>query len=148
MKIGNIALRSLDQEGRYRQNGQRYKTLGMTTSVPVDMFGKPTGPAFSHEPMDDVEPLDALAPVVHDLKTLHPFFQAIWEGKKTFEIRKDDRGFEVGDVVRLRETTTTEDNPGYTGRTIFAVVSYLTTYEQQPGYVVFSLSQMTFHGGL
>lgn len=148
MKIGSIALRSPNMEGRYLQNGLRFKTLGLTTSVPVSVLGIPAGPAFTHDPTDDVEPLDDLTPVQHELKTLSPFFQAIWDRKKTFEIRKDDRGFEVGDVVRLRETISTEGDVGYTGRTIFATISYLTSYEQKPGYVVFALCQMTFHGGL
>ena len=41
---------------------------------------------------------------VHELKTDGPVFQALKDGIKTFEIRKDDRGFKVGDELWLRET--------------------------------------------
>lgn len=37
----------------------------------------------------------------HTLKTLDPWFSAVVKGDKTAELRKDDRGFQVGDVVRL-----------------------------------------------
>jgi len=40
---------------------------------------------------------------VHELKSWPAEFAAVAEGRKTFEIRKDDRGFEPGDIVVLRE---------------------------------------------
>jgi len=82
----------------------------------------------------------------HELKTLNPYFQEIWNHRKTFEIRKNDRNFQVGDEVKLREYVVEHDT--YTGRSIIGVVTYLTDYQQQPGYVVFSLQDLTFHGGL
>jgi len=39
----------------------------------------------------------------HDLKTAPEHFQALWDGAKTAELRKDDRGFAVGDTLVLRE---------------------------------------------
>lgn len=41
--------------------------------------------------------------MVHELKTLPAFFDAVTRGDKTFEVRKDDRGFAAGDVLWLRE---------------------------------------------
>jgi hypothetical protein len=38
----------------------------------------------------------------HFLKTVSPFFEAVERGEKTFEIRKDDRDFQVGDELVLR----------------------------------------------
>lgn len=61
---------------------------------------------------------------VHELKTWPEPFQSIEDGRKTHEVRLDDRGFCVGDVLHLREY-----DPGvqrYTGREAFRVVSYLT----------------------
>ena len=61
----------------------------------------------------------------HELKTVTPEFQAIQDGSKRFEFRKDDRGFEVGDVLILRETTNMNPAPGaelYTCRVILATV--------------------------
>jgi hypothetical protein len=39
----------------------------------------------------------------HELKTHPGPFQALMDGTKTFEFRKDDRGFEVGDMLTLKE---------------------------------------------
>ena len=48
----------------------------------------------------------------HELKCLPEYFDAVaWQGKR-FEIRKDDRGYHVGDLVQLREW----DGEKYTGR--------------------------------
>jgi hypothetical protein len=37
----------------------------------------------------------------HDLKTWLPYFDAVLEGRKNFEVRLNDRNYEVGDWVRL-----------------------------------------------
>lgn len=49
------------------------------------------------------------------------YFSAVSEGKKTFELRKDDRGFEVGDKLRLREW----DGNTYSGRSIACKITYI-----------------------
>lgn len=41
--------------------------------------------------------------IVHELKVLPEFYAALDDGSKTFEVRKDDRPFEVGHHLRLRE---------------------------------------------
>ncbi|MCX7610250.1 MAG: DUF3850 domain-containing protein [Ignavibacterium sp.] len=38
---------------------------------------------------------------VHKLKIYPEFFKEVCSGKKTFEIRKNDRGFQVGDILLL-----------------------------------------------
>lgn len=39
----------------------------------------------------------------HELKTWPSFFAAVRDGSKTFEVRRNDRDFVVGDVLRLCE---------------------------------------------
>lgn len=78
----------------------------------------------------------------HELK-IHPaYFEAVLSGDKTFEIRHDaDRGFQKGDTVTLREFDPKKsfmDDYRYTGRELKRVITYVTAYEQKPGWVVFS----------
>ena len=77
---------------------------------------------------------------MHELKTLPHSFQAAWVGDKPFEIRKNDREFKERDEILLREYNAQEDD--YTGRAIQGFIRYLTHFEQKPGYVVFSYSEM------
>lgn len=56
----------------------------------------------------------------HELKIYPKYFEAILDGKKTFEIRKDDRDFQVGDSIVLKEW----DNIKYSGREIQAIIKY------------------------
>ena len=41
--------------------------------------------------------------MTHDLKTWPEYFEPILTGRKTFEIRHDDRDFKTGHVLHLRE---------------------------------------------
>jgi ParB family chromosome partitioning protein len=59
----------------------------------------------------------------HTLKTIKPFFEDLIDGSKTFELRKNDRNFSVGDVLILKETW---DRGGVeTGRTAYFDVTYI-----------------------
>ena len=77
---------------------------------------------------------------IHELKTWPRYFREIINGKKTFEIRKDDRGFEVGDILELQEFSPAS---GYTGRAIRKQVTYiakdLTTFGLPVDVVVMSI---------
>jgi hypothetical protein len=73
----------------------------------------------------------------HDLKCWPEFFAEVAAGRKTFEIRKDDRGFRAGDAVRLREYDPTTGL--YSGAEVVARIGYVTAWEQLSGLVVFSL---------
>jgi hypothetical protein len=39
----------------------------------------------------------------HYLKTINPYFGKVWDGVKLFEHRKNDRDFQVNDIVFLQE---------------------------------------------
>ncbi|WP_047999400.1 DUF3850 domain-containing protein [Lactiplantibacillus herbarum] len=71
---------------------------------------------------------------VHELKIAPEYMAAQLAGIKNFEIRYNDRDFQVGDQLRLREW----DGSKYTRREITAYVTYITSYQQKPGYVVMS----------
>jgi ASC-1-like (ASCH) protein len=74
--------------------------------------------------------------MTHELKILPEYFDAVCDGTKTFEIRKNDRGYRVGDLVILKEYTPQD---GFTGEAIVRRITYITDYAQQDGYVVFSI---------
>jgi hypothetical protein len=76
--------------------------------------------------------------VEHELKTWPEFFQAVLERRKTFELRKDDRGFKVGDLLWLQEWDRVS---GYSGRSIVAEITYISRDSAllPPGYVAMSI---------
>lgn len=62
--------------------------------------------------------------VRHELKTWPVYWEAIYDGRKTFELRKeDDRHFEVGDTLILHLYDPEKEE--YDGYSIEAVVTYL-----------------------
>jgi Domain of unknown function (DUF3850) len=77
----------------------------------------------------------------HKLKTWTKFYDAVEGGHKRFEIRKNDRGFQVGDTVVLQEWD--KEDELYTGLEISGEISYITDFEQKPGYVVFGLRDVS-----
>lgn len=73
----------------------------------------------------------------HDLKILPEYFNAVNSGIKTFEIRKNDRKFQIGDTLILREIF--NNSKEYTGRMLRKEVTYITDYEQKEGCIVMSI---------
>lgn len=58
---------------------------------------------------------------IHELKTVAPYFHEVWAGDKTFELRRNDRGFEVGDFLILKHWKT--DDSEYSGMWILAKIT-------------------------
>jgi hypothetical protein len=68
----------------------------------------------------------------HVIKISPVWFRDVSRGIKRFEIRKDDRGYRVGDTVLMAEWADT-----YTGAWVDAIITYISSHEQKPGFVVF-----------
>lgn len=68
----------------------------------------------------------------HDLKCWPSFFQAISDGSKKFEVRHNDRHFNVGDTLRLMEFTP-GGSPEYSGREIDVTVTSVSFIREIPG---------------
>lgn len=80
---------------------------------------------------------------IHDLKCWPEPFEAMLAGCKRHEIRRDDRGFEVGDLLLLREWAPQAD-AGYTGRMALLWVTYLSRGPEwglPQGHVVMSVAE-------
>lgn len=60
---------------------------------------------------------------VHEIKSWPDFFQPIIDGAKPFEVRYNDRKYNVGDALLIREW---DDRKGvYTGRTVRRLITYI-----------------------
>lgn len=59
--------------------------------------------------------------MIHELKCMPEYFQAVKSGVKTFELRKDDRPFAIGDTLILREWT----GDAYTGDSWRVEITYI-----------------------
>lgn len=78
---------------------------------------------------------------IHELKIVPAYFDAIRFGEKKFEIRKNDRNFHVGDILRLKEW----DGENFTGEEIDVRVRFILLEWQdaiKPGYCVMSIDTM------
>lgn len=76
---------------------------------------------------------------VHELKTIPPFFEEVMAGTKTFELRKNDRGFRVGDVLILKEYF--PDSKAYSGLETRRQITYVLRDFQglETGYVILGI---------
>ena len=63
--------------------------------------------------------------MIHELKTLPEYFEAVINGEKTFEVRKFDRPFHKGDLLALNEYD--PKRKCYTGRSCLVYIDYLLT---------------------
>lgn len=84
--------------------------------------------------------------MVHKLKTVQPFFNEVKEGKKKFELRKNDRDFKAGDLLILEEydpEDKDEPNKGYSGKLFAVRVDYiLENYPGiEPGYCIMGITK-------
>ena len=59
--------------------------------------------------------------MIHAVKELPEYYEAVKDGSKRFEVRKDDRPYEVGDYLALNEY----DVSGYTGRSMLFKITYV-----------------------
>lgn len=71
----------------------------------------------------------------HELKIWPQYFEPVIEGRKTFEVRKNDRDFQEMDIVTLKEWD--QHTQEYTGQFAQFEIGYMLPIND--GYVVFSL---------
>jgi hypothetical protein len=90
--------------------------------------------------------------MIHDLKTWDVYWDAVASGDKTFEGRRDDRGFQKGDIVRLLRCEKRHgayvvelDFKGNPEHVLEKRITYILTGGQfgiEPGYVVLALGDV------
>ena len=75
----------------------------------------------------------------HELKTWPKFFAGLVSGNKTAEVRKNDRDFQPGDILVLREWSFENGYSGEVERRIISRVDRLDALSQDlAGYVLLS----------
>ena len=84
----------------------------------------------------------------HELKTLSNYWDAVASGDKTFEVRRDDRGFQKGDILKLKKWNgkyyELEGDRFSAILTLRKRITYVLTGGQfgiEPGYVVLGLGE-------
>ena len=82
---------------------------------------------------------------IHELKTFYPYWDAVNEGRKTFEVRKNDRNFQLGDIFHLRRTTKDGKEINNYFSPIKVKIVYLLAGEEfgiRPGFVVLGIKKI------
>lgn len=78
---------------------------------------------------------------IQRIKILRRFFESVKSGLKTFEIRDNsDRNFQAGETLHFIEVEERNHILIDTGRVLWGRITYVTNYEQKPGYVVFAFT--------
>ena len=82
--------------------------------------------------------------MIHKLKILEPFADAVASGAKSFEVRKNDRGYNAGDLVQFEPvrddllSTAIRDHP--VGGKTFEITYVLSGWGIESGYVAFGIA--------
>lgn len=80
--------------------------------------------------------------MTHALKTWTAYFEAVEKGDKTFEVRKFDRPFKVGETLLLQQWD--EIHQEYTGKETERVITYILEGGQfgiENGFIVMGLKE-------
>lgn len=80
--------------------------------------------------------------MTHALKTWPEYFKKVESGEKLFEVRKDDRKFQVGDKLILQEYN--PEQKQYTGKEWEGHITYLLSggnFGIKKGYVVMAIKE-------
>lgn len=80
--------------------------------------------------------------MTHCLKTWPDYFKDVKEGRKSFELRRADREFEVGDTVILQEYD--PDKSRYSGKELHKRIIYILGdfAGLNAGYCIFQLEDI------
>lgn len=79
----------------------------------------------------------------HELKIWPVCFEATLSGAKTFDVRENDRDYQVGDAVQLQEYE--PESETYSGRSVARWITYVLhggAFGLEPGWCVLGLGEL------
>ena len=78
--------------------------------------------------------------MLHEVKIIPKYLNKIIKGKKSYEVRKNDRDYIAGDCIALNEY----DRGEYTGRFVLAHIISVEEYPQclAPDYIILQLEPL------
>lgn len=84
--------------------------------------------------------------MTHALKTWPEYYKAVASGEKTFEVRRNDRPFKIGDKLLLQEYDPKKEQ--YTGRELERSITYILNGDSKFGmfndFVVMAIKEIDF----
>lgn len=78
----------------------------------------------------------------HNLKLSIDFCGAVLSGEKTFEVRKNDRGFQTGDLIRFIPTDGTSYQKHEISEHTYKITYILNGWGIKNGYVVLGIKEI------
>lgn len=82
----------------------------------------------------------------HTIKILEDFADAIYTEDKTFEIRKNDRGYQKGDYINFNVIKADETHEHPIERKTYMITYIINGWGLKNGYVAFSIREMYSRG--
>lgn len=80
---------------------------------------------------------------IHDLKLNQLYYHAVKDGDKTFEVRKNDRNFQAGDLIHFRIVNDDGNDLGNEIPEYFIISYVLKDFEGlADNYVAFSIKKL------
>lgn len=110
---------------QYKNRKEAYKTEGQKYEEEQAAIDRDTKKKLRD--MADAQQMEQLpsdvqqSQKIHQIKLARMYFDAVVSGKKPFELRKNDRGYKVGDILELMEYADGKN----TGRMIQAKVTFM-----------------------
>lgn len=86
--------------------------------------------------------------MIHEIKILEPYADAIYDGRKTFEVRLNDRGYNAGDRIRfivIKDGCVHTTHPLYykdTNRKEYEITYVHSGLGLEKDYVVFGIKEI------
>jgi hypothetical protein len=80
---------------------------------------------------------------VHDLKITSKYFIDLVENNKNFEIRKNDRNFKIGDILKLNEINAAGEITGkFIKREVTYILENCELYGLKDGYCIMAVKKV------